>query len=133
MREEEIESLCCNNLLVQSMASSSFSNSQEWEDLNNDDVLYLLDTLPQLQNPISPQMIKLIGALRNHPSLASTTTPFPPPDNPPMLSSSPLSEYSPSPPPQNITARGDKRISKIHDATLDNEGKKSTSKKKHDS
>jgi hypothetical protein len=43
----------------------------KWEDLLQDEVTYLINTLPTLQNPRSPQLKKIISALKYHPVLVS--------------------------------------------------------------
>jgi hypothetical protein len=120
-----------------STSDTTFSNLYEWGDLTVDDVIYLLYTLPNLQKPPKNPIIKLLSALQNHPSLApSARTPSPPPNDSPMLSSaestSSLSELLLTP-PQEISARGDKRLSKIGESTPGNKGRKAYSKEKKSS
>ena len=43
-----------------------------WSDLTYNDVLYLIHHLPNLENPRSEQLNRLISALINHPALAPT-------------------------------------------------------------
>jgi len=46
-------------------------HTTHWADLTQNEVLYLLVNLPPLQNPRSEPLNRLIGALMNHPVLAS--------------------------------------------------------------
>jgi hypothetical protein len=112
----------------------------KWEDLTSDEVNFLLYNLPTL--PSSTALDKLLSALNNHPSLTPSTSalhnhlltpsirsPSPSPSNSSALSSV-ESSFSASELPHVISTRGDRRISKLSESTLENTAKGNASSKK---